>query len=296
MQKEQRKQIQDFLKDGDYSSAKEVLSSIQEAEGDLDYWYYSVHIARKMGDLDQAEKFCTKAIVLYPNAHELNFELGIIYQTKGDYKNATAYIKKVVDGFSEETTFPEKMDTLNSLALTYKMAKDTDNAFKYYNLALEVLVQELYDWIKSNQLQEIGEPPHTRLSSKAWLDLAMQIAIKNSAKDGITKALLPTGETAVKLMQQNPLIGRPFYDEGETRYILPAYFNAFANGLKLNVWYSTITNNTAMLYADTAEIRKAGEVFMESIDFLPSGSTYNAPIINFKDLQEKYGTKYWETK
>ena len=296
MQEEQRKRIQNFLRNENYASAKEVLASIQETEADLDYWYYSAHIARKMGDLNQAEKFCTKAIVLHPNAHELNFELGIIYQTKGDYKKAIEYIKKVVDGFSEETTFPEKMDTLNSLALTYKMAKDTDNAFKYYNQALEILVQELYDWIKSNPLQEVGEPPHTRSSSKAWVDLAMQIAVKNSAKDGMTKALLPTGETAVKLMRQNPLIGRPFYDEGETRYILPTYFNAFANGLKRNVWYSTITNNVAMLYADTAEIRKAGEVFMESIDFLPTSNSYNAPIVNFRELQEKYGTRYWETE
>lgn len=296
MQEEQRKQIQNFLRDGNYSSAKKVLSNMQGAENDLDYLYYSAHIARKIGDLSQAEEFCKKAVALYPNSNELNFELGIIYQTKGDYKKATEYIKKVVDEFSEETTFPEKMDTLNSLALTYKMVKDTDNAFKYYNQALEVLVQELYDWIKSNPILEISEPPQARPTSETWMNLAMQIAVKNSAKDELKKALFPTGETAIKLMQQNSLMGRPFYDEGTTRYVLPAYFSAFADGLKRNVWYSTILNNIAMLYADTAEIRKAGEVFMESIDFIPLGSTYNAPIVNFRDLQEKYGTRYWETK
>lgn len=288
-------QIRSFFQSGDYSGARDfLLSTKQQFQDQGDYWYYLAHAERKIGDLIQAEEFCKKSLELMPDSRVANFEMGIIYQTKGDYKKAIEYIKKVVDGFSEEVEFPEKMDTLNSLALTYKMAKDTDNAFKYYNQALEVLVQELYDWIKSNSVLEISEPPQARPTSETWMNLAMQIAIKNSAKDGLAKALFPTGETATNLMQQNSLMGRPFYDKGNTRYLLPAYFSAFADGLKRNVWYSTILNNIAMLYADTAEIRKAGEVFMESINFLPLGSTYDAPIVNFRDLQEKYGTKYWE--
>lgn len=288
-------QIKDFLQSGDYSGARNFLHNTkQQFQDQGDYWYYLAHAEIKIGDLEQAEKFCKKSLELMPDSRVANFEMGIIYQTKGDYKKAIEHIKKIVDEFSEEVEFPEKIDTLNSLALTYKMAKDTDNAFKYFNQALEVLVQELYDWIKSNAVLEIGELPQARSTSETWSELAMQIAIKNSAKDGLTKALFPTGETAVKLMQQNSLIGRPFYDEGNKRYVFPVYFNAFADGLKRNVWYSTMLNNVAMLYADTAEIRKAGKVFMESIDFLPLGSTYNAPIVNFRDLQEKYGTKYWE--
>ncbi|HAT68561.1 MAG: hypothetical protein A2481_02460 [Candidatus Yonathbacteria bacterium RIFOXYC2_FULL_47_9] len=296
MQEEQHKQIQAFLRVGDYSSAQNILSGTQEAQKDLDYWYYSAYVARKIEDLDGAEEFCKKAITLYPDSNDLNFELGVIYQIKGDYRKATEYLKKNVDGFSNDTTFFERMDVLNSLALTYKKAKDTDNAFKYYNIALETLVQELYDWVKSSPIQEVGEPPDTHPTSTSWIDLAMQIAIKNSAQEGFEKALFPTAETAVKLVQQNPLVGRVFYDEGKTRYLLPAYFNTFAEGLKSNVWYSTITNNIALLYADTAEIRKAGEVFMESIDFIPPDSTYNAPIVNFSDLQAEYGTQYWEQK
>lgn len=289
-------QVKSFFKSGDYSGARDFLNNVkQQFQDQSDYWYYLAHAERKIGDLARAEDFCKRSLELMPDSQVANFEMGIIYQTKGDYKKATEYIKKVVDVFSEETTFPEKMDTLNSLALTYKMAKDTDNAFKYYNQALEVLVQELYDWIKSNSVLEISEPPQARPTSETWMNLAMQIAIKNSAKDGLAKALFPTGETATNLMQQNSLMGRPFYDEGNTRYVLPAYFSAVADGLKHNVWYSTILNNVAMLYADTAEIRKAGEVFMESIDFLPPGSSYNAPILNFEEMKKKYGDReYWK--
>lgn len=289
-------QIKNYFQSCDYSGARYFLLNVkQQFQDQGDYWYYLAHVERKIGDLAQAENFCKKSLELMPDSRVANFEMGIIYQTKGNYKKATEHIKKIVDGFSEGVEFPEKMDTLNSLALTYKMAKDTDNAFKYYNQALEVLVQELYDWIKSNSVLEISEPPQARPTSETWMNLAMQIAVKNSAKDELKKALFPTGETATKLMQQNSLMGRPFYDEGNTRYVLPVYFSAFADGLKHNVWYSTILNNIAVLYADTAEIRKAGEVFMESINFLPLGSTYNAPIVNFRDLQEKYGTRYWKT-
>ena len=289
-------QIKSFFQSGDYSGARDFLNNTkQQFQDQWDYWYYLAHAERKIGNLAQAEDFCKSSLELTPDSQVANFEMGIIYQTKGDYKKATEHIKKVVEGFSEETEFSEKIDTLNSLALTYKMAKDTDNAFKYYNQALEVLVQELYDWIKSNSLIEIVEPPRTRPTSETWMNLAMQIAVKNSAKDGMVKALFPTGETAIKLMQQNSLIGRPFYDEGNTRYVLPTYLSAFADELKRNVWYSTILNNVAMLYADTAEIRKAGEVFMESIDFLPPSSSYNAPILNFEELKKKYGDReYWK--
>ena len=86
MQEEQHKQIKDFLGAGDYSSAQNILSGTQEAQKDLDYWYYSAYVARKMEDLDGAEEFCKKAITLYPDSNDLNFELGIIYQIKGDYR------------------------------------------------------------------------------------------------------------------------------------------------------------------------------------------------------------------
>jgi len=293
---ELHEQINRFLQSGDYSSALDFLNNVREQfKNEWDYWYYLAHAERKIGDLVRAEDFCKKSLELMPDSQVANFELGMIYQSKGDYKKAVESIKKVVESFSEQTTLPEKIDTLNSLALTYKLAKDTDNAFKYYNQALEILVQELYDWIKSNSVLEIGEPPQTRPTSETWINLATQIVVKNSAKDELKEALFPTGETAIKLMQQNSLIGRPFYDEGDKRYVLPAYFSAFADGLKRNIWYSTILNNIGMLYADTAEVRKAGDVFMEAIEFLPQGSSYHAPILNFEELKKKYGDReYWK--
>ena len=296
MKEEQHKEIQDCLAVGDYISAERILSGIKDASNnDADYWYYLAHIFRKKGDLVKAEEFCKKALSLSPELSSANFELGIIHQMKGDYISSAKCIKKIVDSFTDEVSLQEKIDTLNSLALSYKKAKDTDNALKYYNLALEVLVQELYDWVKTNPTQGVNKPIETSETSTNWLNLAMQIAIKNTAVDGLEKALLPTDETAIGILKNSLTSGRVFHDEGKIRYILPAYFNIFGNALKQNIWYSVITNNIAILYAEIAESRKAGEVLMESISFIPEGSDYKEPIENFNRLKDEFGAGYWKT-
>ena len=58
MRQEDHKQVANFLKNGDYQSALDFLGEIEEkTKDDSDYWYYSAHIARKMGDLKRAEIF-----------------------------------------------------------------------------------------------------------------------------------------------------------------------------------------------------------------------------------------------
>ena len=168
------------------------------------------------------------------------------------------------------------------------MARDTDNSFKYYNLALEILAQEIHESIKRRPIQSIDFTP-AGSPDKGWMRLALQIAVKNTAKDGIENMLVPDGEAAMKLLQQNPLVGVAMYDKDGSRYLLPAYFSAFVDALKQNAWYSTITNNIGMLYAET------GDTFMEAIDFIPVGNKYNAPILNFEELKRKYGDReYWK--
>ena len=293
MTEKEYENIHFLLKEGKLSDLHDFLLSVS-APNDPNYWYYKGYTLRKLGKVDEAIESANKALFLDANFGLAHFELGMIYQSKGDYKKAIEHITKVVVSFSEQTMLSEKIDTLNSLALTYKMARDTDNAFKYYNLALETLAQEIYESIKGQPVKSIGFT-HTGSPDRGWMRLAVQIAVKNTAKDGIENMLVPDGETAVKLLQQNPLVGIAIYDKDGSRYLLPAYFSAFIDALKQNLWYSTITNNIGMLYAETAEIRKAGDTFMEATDFIPLGSGYNAPILNFEELKRKYGDReYWK--
>src|SRR3989338_5321581 len=214
-----------FLKEGRLSDLYDFLLSFS-AHNDPNYWYYKGYALRKLGKIDEAIESANKALSLDANFNLAHFELGMIYQSKGDYKKSIEHIKKVVGGFSEQTTLPEKIDTLNSLALTYKMTRDTDNAFKYYNLALETLAQEIYESIKEQPVKSI-DFTHAGSPDRGWMRLAFQIAVKNAAKDGIESVMIPRGKTAVELLEQNPYMGVAMYDKDGSRYLLPAYSSAF---------------------------------------------------------------------
>ena len=114
--------------------------------------------------------------------------------------------------------------------------------------------------------------------------LAVGIVVKNAAKDGITKAMVPDGETATRLLQKNPLLGVAFYDEDGKRYILPAYFSAFANALKSNIFFANTVNNLGTWYAEQGDYKQARECYLESIQFTPVGVRYDDPQIALRSL------------
>jgi len=285
MQKSYQQKLQDFISVGDYIGAKNYLLSIgQDLAKDVDYLYYSAHIARKTGDLIQAEDFCKKTIELSPSSRDANFEMGIIYQTTGEYKKAITFLKKLVENPPKDIHYIDMVDTLNSLALTYKKAGDKVNALKYYNLSLETLAQDIYEHIKGQPIREVeAEYPGNNL--EGWMRLAFQIAVKNAAKDGIKTAMIPDGDTAKKIVEQNPFMGFAIYDKDDARYLLPAYFAAFSNALRLDILYSNIVNNIGTLFAETGEIEEAKKCFLEAINFIPPGVKFDNPYINLESLK-----------
>jgi tetratricopeptide (TPR) repeat protein len=286
MQQEHHKQVVDFLKSGDYQSAVNFLGEIEEkAKDDSDYWYYTAHIARKMSDLKRAEIFCKKALELSPISRNANFEMGIIYQTTGEYKQAISFLKKLVENSPQNVHFTDIVDTLNSLALTYKKAGDKASALKYYNLALETLAQDIYEHIKGQPLREV-EAKYPSDNLEGWMRLAFQIAAKNAAKDGIESVMIPRGKTAVEFLEQNQYMGVAMYDKDGARYLLPAYFAAFLNALRSDILYSNIVNNIGTLFAETGETEEAKKCFLEAINFTPDGVDYPSPKIGLKELEK----------
>ena len=284
MRQEHHRQLINLLRNGDYQSANSFLAEIkEESKDDSDYWYYSAHIARKVGDLKQAEKFCKKAVELSPDSRNANFEMGIIYQITGEYKKAILFLKKIIENPTKDIGWEEMVDTLNSLALTYKKAGDKANTLKYYNLALETLAQDIYEHIKGQPIREV-EAKYPNNNLEGWMRLAFQIAVKNAARDGIETAMIPNGETAKNILEQNPLMGFAIYDKDGARYLLPAYFASFSNALRSNILYSNIVNNIGTLFAETGEVEEAKKCFLEAIDFIPSGVKFDNPHIGLDNL------------
>ena len=156
MQQDEHKQLANFLQNGAYQSAVNFLEEIQEkAKDDSDYWYYHAHIARKLGDLKRAEIFCEKALTLSPKSRKANFEMGIIYQTGGEYGKAISFLEHAASPEDGTVYYIEQVDILNSLALTYKKAGDSKSALERYNAALEVLAQDIYQHIKGQPIKRV---------------------------------------------------------------------------------------------------------------------------------------------
>ena len=275
----------------DYSSAEGFLISFKsEYQDDLDYWYFLVNINRKLGRLDQAEEVCQKAILKYPYSSQLNFELGIIYQTKGEYKKAIEHLKTVVET-KEDVSFTQVVDTLNSLALTYKYDGDPVSSLKYYKFAIEELAQGIYVGIKNDPLRGTDlqgmDFNYTDEEKEGWVDMATIVAIKNATNDEVRACRFPTGETAQKIVQENPVIGVAIYDDKDSnRYILPAYFSSFYLALKSNIYYSNIYNNIGVLFSENDMTNEARKCFEESIRFIPKGVEYKNPFINLEELEK----------
>ncbi|MFA6076967.1 MAG: tetratricopeptide repeat protein [Candidatus Paceibacterota bacterium] len=282
-------QLEYYIKNKDYSTAESFLISIKsEYIDDMDYWYFLVHVNRKLGRLDKSEEVCQKAISKYPDSSQLNFELGIIYQTKGEYKKAIKYLEIVIQT-KENISRTQIVDTLNSLALTYKLNGDTVNSLKNYNAALEILGQKVYEEIKNEPLQFTNlkgrDFNYTGEKEEGWVDLATRIAHKNAIKDRVRALRFPTGETAQKIVQDNPMMGVALHDDQEmNRYILPAYFSSFYLVLKSNLHYSNIYNNIGVLFAETGKPEEAKKCYEESIRFIPKGIEYTNPFINLEEL------------
>jgi tetratricopeptide (TPR) repeat protein len=250
----------------------------------LDYLYYFAHVSRKLGNLEQAETYCKKALKKDKKSRDINFELGIIYQMKGNYMESIKSLQRVLKNTSENVHWLDTVDVLNSLALTHKKGGDFGGGLKYYNLALENLAQNIYENIKAHPLKEAGTQ-YAGDSQEGWMRLAVQIATKNAAKDGFKKVRIATGETALKFLEQNPLMGIAIHDEDDVRYLLPIYFSAFSSALKSDILYSNMVNNIGTLFAEKGEIEEARKCYMESIEFIPQGVKYDNPFIGLESLQ-----------
>jgi len=287
MNEEDIQKIKKLISTGDYADAHDFLSNIsEESQNNLDYLYYSAHVSRKLEKLEQAELYCKRAFKIDKNSSDINFEIGLIYQILGKHRLAIENFQRALKNIPDDSPWIVTVDTLNSLALTYKKAGDFGGGLKYYNLALETLAQVIYEHIKIHQLQEV-DVQYANDNQEGWMRLAIEIATKNAAKDGKKNVLFPTGETASKLLKENAFFGRALHDEDETRYILPSYFSAFSKALKADILYSRIINNIGTLFAEKGEISEARKCYLESIEFTPHGIKYDDPFIALESLQNE---------
>lgn len=208
------------------------------------------------------------------------YDKGIAYQKAGDFEDAINQFKIAIE------MDPVFVEAYNSLALTYKKAGNFSNALKLYNLGIEIHFQNIYDKIKKYPIK-FSNNKYSSSNSETWSKVAIDIAIKNSAKDGIKQVRFPKGKTAVKMAEENSVIGCAFKDDGDIRYFLPTYFSVIYEELSSDILYSILINNVGTLSAESGSMDRAEKCFLEAIEFTPIGVEFTDPILGLKEIKGK---------
>ena len=276
---EDMKTLQTFYQKNDLDGAIKFLwMKDKQHRNSPDVFYHMAHTLRLMGRFDEAIQIYLNALTLDPYEKTTWYGLAIAYQLAGDYRSSIHNFEQLIN------KHPTFIEAYNSLGLTHKKAGDLTNALKYYNQGIEAHFQNIYDEIKRKPVRELDNT-YASTQSSTWMEVATQIAIKNSAKDGIKNAKFPTGETALNMSEQNPIAGRAFYDDGDTRHVLPAYFSAIYQGLRSNLLYSILVNNSGTIFGEEGDKVQAARCFKEAIEFTPSGVKYDDPILALRALE-----------
>ncbi|MCX5718277.1 MAG: FlgO family outer membrane protein [Nitrospirae bacterium] len=83
-------------------------------------------------DTDKAVEYYLKAVSIDPNHENALFELGYVYNEKGEYQKAIGYYSKVV------ALNPRAKDAFNNIGLAYSRLNDQQNAEKWYKKSLDI--------------------------------------------------------------------------------------------------------------------------------------------------------------
>lgn len=267
-----------------------------DAVDDPGYWYWRGHALLLLGELEKALEESSKAAVICK--HSLSAKLGLMsvyqgwrkfYRAKGEFvKAAWCYEKSPQDESS-----PEKEENVRKL---YEIAESRESDLRSYDTGLMDLAVEAYDFIKTQGVHNIkNNLSETDTPEKQWFKLAIKVMEEKSKAEGIKEIRFPMAETAEKILQENSVAGRAFYDEGAVRYILPVYFEVFKDYLRKDNRYSGFVNSKGVIFMAADLIKNAGLAFEEAVEFLPPNDPFHLPISCLNSTYQTFGRREeWE--
>lgn len=267
-----------------------------DAVDDPGYWYWRGHALLLLGELEKALEESNKAAVICK--HSLSAKLGLMsvyqawrkfYRAKGEFvKAAWCYEKSPQDESS-----PEKEENVRIL---YEIAESRESDLRSYDAGLMDLAVEAYDFIKAQGVHNVkNNLSETDTPEKQWFKLAMRVMEEKVGAEGIKEIRFPTAETAEKILQENSIAGRAFYDEGAVRYILPVYFEVFKDYLRKDNRFSILVNSRGVVFMAADLIKNAGLAFEEAVEFLPPNDSFHLPISCLNSTYQTFGRREeWE--
>lgn len=121
-----------FYDDGNYNEAISSLEKQLSIVDDPDAYNYLAKIYQEQGNTELAIENFKKAVEFKPDFFEANYELGKIYFSLNDYKNASKYLTKAA------SVQLDNIELLSLTAETYRMTGRADDAIIIFEKILEI--------------------------------------------------------------------------------------------------------------------------------------------------------------
>lgn len=115
----------------DVKKEKATMASLPPGKAS-DYYSKGYDYKWNKKDPDKAIEYYLKAVSIDPNHENALFELGYVYNEKGEYRKAIDYYSKVV------ALNPGAKDAFNNIGLAYSRLNDHQNAEKWYKKSLDI--------------------------------------------------------------------------------------------------------------------------------------------------------------
>ena len=115
----------------DVKKEKATMASLPPGKAS-DYYSMGYDYKWNKKDTDKAIEYYLKAVSIDPNHENALFELGYVYNEKGEYQKAIGYYSKVV------ALNPRAKDAFNNIGLAYSRLNDHQNAEKWYKKSLDI--------------------------------------------------------------------------------------------------------------------------------------------------------------
>lgn len=163
-----------------------------------------------------------------------------------------------------------------------KWEKSADELTSLAKQALGEVSAEIERRENTKNLEELQQIDLQAMLTKAWnlkLEGRMEEALKiySKAFDVLNKEAMDYARSSKSAVQ----------DEGNTRKLLPKYFEKAKEYHKRNDASCKISNNMGVIFAEIGDIEAARRMFEQAIEFTPDGMDYPEPKIGLRELDKK---------